>query len=116
RVADLLLVDLLVGGGLAVEQPHPIRAGFRHEVPLVDDDDDRAARLVSVTADVGVRRGDSLTRVDDEQRHVSGFEVLAAHDDAELFGEKLGLALAADAGGVDETEAVAVALYDFVDR
>ncbi len=50
-----------------------------------------------------------------EQRNVGGFEVLAGHDDGQLFGHHLGLALAPDAGGIDEAEEVALALDDLVD-
>ncbi len=69
-----------------------------------------------VAADVGVDVGDAFLRVDDEQRDVGGFEVLARHDDGELLGHHLGLALAPDAGGIDEAEEVALALDDLVDR
>ena len=88
---------------------------MRDEVPLVDDDDDGAAGLVGVAADVGVERGDAFGGVEDEEGDVGGFEVLAGHDDGELLGHEVGLALAADAGGVDEAEVVAAAGDDFVD-
>jgi hypothetical protein len=41
--------------------------------------------------------------------------VLAGHDYRQLLGHEAGLALAADAGGVDEAEVVAGAGDDFVD-
>src|ERR1039458_1607625 len=85
------------------------------EVPFVDDDDDGAAGMVDVAADVGVEGVDAFGSVEDEERDVGGFEVLAGHDDGELLGHELGLALAADAGGVDETEVVAGAGDHFVD-
>src|ERR1039458_6145884 len=93
-----------------------LRAGGRvgDEVPLVDDDDDGAAGLVGVTADVGVEGVDAFGGVEDEERDIGGLEVLAGHDDGELLGHELGLALAADAGGVDETEVVAGAGDDFI--
>ena len=52
----------------------------------------------------------------DDQRNVGGFEVLARHHDGELLGHQLGLALAADSGGVDEAVGLAVPLDEFVDR
>ena len=85
------------------------------EVPLVDDEDDGAARLVGVAADVGVEGGDAFGGVEDEEADVGGLEVLAGHDDRQLFGHELGLALATDSGGVDETEVVRAAGDDFVD-
>ena len=86
------------------------------EVPLVDDDDDGAAGLVGVAADVGVEGGDTFSGVKDEQGDVGGFKVLAGHDDGELLGHEVGLALAADAGGVDEAEVVAGEGDDLIDR
>ena len=84
-----------------------VGGGLGDEVPLVDDDDDGAAGLVGVAADVGVEGGDAFGGVEDEEGDVGGLEVLAGHDDGQLLGHELGLALAADAGGVDETEVVA---------
>ena len=108
--AHLLLEDLAVGGRLAVG------AAGGHHVPLVDHDDDAAAALVGVAADGGVGAGDAFGGVDDQQRHVGGFEVAAGHDDAELLGHQVGLALAADAGGVDKAQLLALELDDLVDR
>jgi len=102
-------VGIAVGGGR-------IGGGVGDEVPLVDDDDDGAARLVGVAADVGVEGGDSVGGVEDEEADVGGLEMLARHDDGELLGHELGLALATDAGRVDETEVVRAASDDFVDR
>jgi len=84
------------------------------EVPLVDDEDDGAARLVGVAADVGVEGGDAFGGVEDEEADVGCLEVLAGHDDGELFGHETGLALATDSGGVDETEVVRAAGDDLV--
>jgi hypothetical protein len=39
----------------------------------------------------------------------------AGHDDGKLLGHEIGFALASDSGGVDDTEALAVVLNDFVD-
>jgi len=100
-------VGIAVGGGR-------VAGGVGDEVPLVDDDDDGAARLVGVAADVGVEGGDSVGGVEDEEADVGGLEVLAGHDDGELFGHELGLALATDSGRVDETEVVRAAGDDLV--
>ena len=70
---------------------------------------------MGVAADVGVEGGDAFGGVEDEEGDVGGFEMLAGHDDGELLRHEVGLALAADAGGVDETEVVVVAGDDFVD-
>jgi len=89
--------------------------GLGDEVPLVDDEDDGAARLVGVAADVGVEGGDAFGGVEDKEADVGGLEVLAGHDDGELFGHETGLALATDAGRVDEAEVVRAAGDDLVD-
>jgi hypothetical protein len=135
-VADLLLVEFGRRAGWRFERVHPSPwpvlgfgdagkaakqvpervagddklGGVGDEVPLVDDDDDGAAGLVRVAADVGVEGGDAFGGVEDEEGDVGGFEVLAGHDDGELLGHEVGLALAADAGGVDEAEVVAGAV------
>ena len=70
---------------------------------------------MGVTADVGVEGGDSVGGVEDEEADVGGFEVFARHDDGELLGHELGLALATDSGRVDETEVVRAAGDDLVD-
>ena len=44
------------------------------------------------------------------------FQMLARHDDGQLLGHQLGLALAADAGGIDEAIALAFVLHQFVNR
>ena len=86
-----------------------------YQVPLVDEDDDGTAALVGVAADVGVGGRHTFGGVDHEQRHVTGFEMAAGHDDGELFRHEMGLALAADAGGVDQAHALAFMLDDLVD-
>jgi len=70
---------------------------------------------VRVAADVGVEGGDSFGGVEDEEADVGGLEMLAGHDDGQLFGHETGLALATDSSGVDETEVVRAASDDFVD-
>ena len=57
-----------------------------------------------IAADGGVGRGNALSGVDDQQRDVGGLEMAARHDDGELLRHHLGLALAADSGGVDEAK------------
>ena len=103
-----------VGVGIGVGEGR-IGGGVGDEVPLVDDDDDGAARLVGVAADVGVEGGDSVGGVEDEEADVGGLEMLAGHDDGQLLGHELGLALATDAGSIDETEVVRAAGDDLVD-
>ena len=105
----MLLEDFAVGGRLAVG------AAGGDRVPLVHEDDDAAAALVRVAADGGVAGGHALGGVDDQQRHVRGFKVTARHDDAELFGHQVGLALAADAGRIDKAELAALELHNLID-
>src|SRR5262245_27626136 len=92
RVADLLFVLVDRVGIL-----------FDH-VPFVDDDNDRATGLVRVPGDVGVERGHAFDRVDQEQRDIGAFDVLARHDDRKLLLHPGRLALAANAGGVYQPE------------
>ena len=82
---------------------------------LLTTDDDAAAGLVRVAADGSVERGDAFGGVDDQDGEVCGFEVLASHDDGEFFRHQVGLALAADAGGVNEAEVVIVAGDELID-
>src|ERR1019366_7219357 len=103
----------VAGVGIAVRRGG-VGGGVGDEVPLVHHDNDRPAGLVGVAADVGVEGGDAFGGVEDEERDVGGFEVLAGHDHRQLLGHELGLALAADAGGVDEAEVVAGAGDDLV--
>ncbi len=67
-----------------------------------------------IAADVGVQRGDAFGGVDHQQRDVRRLKMLARHHHGELLGHQLGLALAADAGGVDKAVVVALALDHFV--
>ena len=106
----LLLVELRSAGGLP-----SVRFGG-HQVPFVDDDDHRAPALVRIAGDGGITGGHAFDRVDDHQRHVGGFQMLARHHDGKLLGHQFGLALAADSGGVDEAVGLAVVLDQFVDR
>src|SRR3569833_1034001 len=93
-LARLLLKDVHLGGGLA------IGAVDGDRVPLVDDDDDRASRFVGVARDGGIESGDAFGGVDHDEGEISGFEVLAGHYYAKLFGHQVGLALVVVVGGV----------------
>src|SRR5690606_26021345 len=86
-----------------------------HQVPLIDHDDDRAARFVGVTGDMRVGGGNPGLAVDHQDGNVAPFEVPACHDHAQLFSFQLGAALAANAGGVDETKAATGVLDNAVD-
>ncbi len=68
-----------------------------------------------VAADGGVGGGDALSRIDDEQCQVGGLEMTAGHDDGELFGHHVGLALPANACGVDKAVLRAIVLDNFID-
>ena len=71
---------------------------------------------MGVAADVGVERGDAFGGVEDEERDVGGFEVSASHDDGQLLGHEMRLALAPDSGSVNEAELCTLKLDDFVHR
>ena len=71
---------------------------------------------MSVSGDGGIELADAFGGVNHQQRNVGGFQVLARHHDGELFRHQVGLALAANAGGIDEAEALAVVLDDLVNR
>src|SRR5450631_1687768 len=105
-----LLVELLVGRRLAVSTISG------DQVPLVDHDDDGASALVSVAGNCRIARGYAFHSVDQDERDIGGFEMLARHHDGELFGHQLGLALATDSGGVDEAVGLAGVLNEFVNR
>ncbi len=68
-----------------------------------------------ITGDGGVAGSHAFDRVNEHERDVGGFQMLASHDHRKLFGHQFGLALAANTGGVDEAIAEAVALQNFVD-
>src|SRR6185437_15196076 len=50
----------------------------------------------------------------DEQRNIGGFKVAARHHDRKLLRHQVGLAFAADAGGVDDAELLTVVVNDFI--
>ncbi len=106
----LLLIKLGVSRGLAVS------AIRRHQVPLVDDDDDGASAFVSIACDGSVAGGHTFDGIDDDERNISSFEVLARHDDGQFFGHQFGLALAANSSGIDEAVSLAAVLDKFIDR
>ncbi len=70
---------------------------------------------MGVSGDGGVELADAFGGVDDQQRDVGAFEMLAGHHYRKFFGHEARLAFAADAGSIDETEGAAVVLDDFVD-
>ena len=69
-----------------------------------------------VTGDGGIAGGDAFDRVDHNHRNVGGFQMFARHHNGQLLGHQFGLALAANAGGIDEAVLLAVAFEDLVDR
>ncbi len=69
----LLFVNRPLGGRLAVGA----RGG--HQVPFVDDDDDGTPAFVGVTRDGGIAGSYAFDRIDDYQRDVGGFQMLAGH-------------------------------------
>ncbi len=73
-----------------------------HQVPLVHHDDHGGAGVVGVAGDDRVLVGDALHRVHQQQGDVGAGHGLLGLEDRELLGALGGLALAADAGGVDE--------------
>src|SRR4029077_5948689 len=61
-----------------------------------------------VAGDLSVALRDALLAIDHEQRDVCALEPTTRHHHAEFFSDQVGLALAANAGGVDEAINAAV--------
>src|SRR5712692_770880 len=124
RITQSLFVGSSISRHLLVwcgrPRPHLLLAGSgaraAPQVPLVHDDDDRASALMGIAGDRRVQLADAFGGVNHQQRDVGGFEVLARHHHGELLGHQMSLAFAADAGRINEAEALAVALDHFVDR
>ena len=66
----------------------------RRNIPLVHDDDNRAARLVGIPRDVSVQVQNPFARINDDQRHVGHSDVPLSHHHAQLFRIRRRLALA----------------------
>ena len=108
--ARLLLEDGRISSRLSI--------GTRRsdEVPLVDDDNHRASSFVRISSNSRIARSDAFDSVNDDQRNIRGFEMLARHHDRKLLGHQLGLALAADSSSIDEAVVLSVSLHEFVNR
>ena len=63
----------------------------------------------------GIELADAFGGIDDQQRDVGAFQMLARHHDRKLLRHQVRLAFAANAGGIDEAKAPSVVLDDFVD-
>ncbi len=93
----------------------PVRDGFwlatapvpPPQVPLIHDDNHRAAALVGISGDGGIKLADAFGGINHQQRNVGSFQMLARHHHGKLLRHQVGLAFAADAGSVDETESAA---------
>ena len=79
-------------------------------VPLVDGQHHGAAAFQDVAGDVGVLVGHALRRVQQQQHDVGRLDGLQGLDHRELLDRLEHLALAAQPGGVDQLELLAVAL------
>ena len=102
-------LDVLVEG--------PVRLAL-DQVPLVDRDDEALALLDDVAGDVGVLGGETLDRVDHEDRDVGPRDCLQGAEGGVALGCRPGGDLAAppDAGGVDQDDLAAAPLEGRVDR
>ena len=85
-------------------------------VPLVDRDDQRAIRFEHVADQRRVLVGDAFVRVEHQHGHVRRFDGLQRLDHAEFLERILDARAAADAGGVDQRVAAAVAFERDADR
>ena len=61
---------------------------------------------MSIPADSRVQRRDALGGIQQKQRQVRPLQVLARHDDAQLFGVQISLRLSPDAGRIDQQKTV----------
>ena len=71
---------------------------------------------MGVSGDGGIELAHAFGGINHQQRDVSGFQMLARHHYGEFFRHQVGLAFAADAGGIDKSEGFAVVLDNFIDR
>ena len=81
-----------------------------HRVPFVHRQHHGAAGVEDEAGDVRVLVGHALLGVDQQQHHVGRFDGLQRLDDRKLLDRLEHLALAAQAGGVDQLELLAIAL------
>ena len=86
------------------------------QLPLVEDDQHRAAGGVDALGEALVLVGDALGGVDDEQGDVGLVDRGQGPHDREVLGAVVDLAAAAHAGGVDEADRPVVGVHDRVDR
>ena len=121
RAPQPLFIGFAVGGPLVFLHARGFRLPARplfaaeHQVPFVHDDDHRPAALVGVSRDGGIELTYTFRRIDHQQGNVGGFQVLARHDDGELFRHQVRLALSANAGGINEAETLAIMLHNLID-
>ncbi len=78
-------------------------------VPLVDEDHGRPPLLLGISGHVGVLRRRAVVRVEHHERDLAALDGLAGGDHGQLLSLVGRLAFAANAGGVDEQVAAAVA-------
>ncbi len=86
------------------------------EVPLVERDHQRAARLADGLDDPHVLLGDRLAAVDHEDRHLGALHRGRGAQRGVVLVAGRGLDALADAGGVDEPPGAAAELDELVDR
>ena len=85
------------------------------QVPLVEQDDERAAAFDGEVRDLLVLLGNARGRVDHEQGHIGAIDRAQAADHGVVLDVLVDGALLADARGVDHAVALAVALDHRVD-
>src|SRR5271166_2695678 len=95
--ADLLLVNAALSGGFG------ICSFISDKIPLIDDDNDRAPTLMCITRDRRIASSHAFRRINQHQRDVGGFKVLARHHDRKLLSHQLGLPFATNSCGIYET-------------
>ena len=98
---------------LAVEVVAPLLVD---EVPLVERDHQRPARLAHRLDDPQVLLGDRLRAVDDEHRHLGALDRGLGAQRGVVLVARRGLHPLADAGGVDEAPGLPAELDQLVDR
>ena len=90
--------------------------GFLDQIPFINSDNYGTAGLMSVSGDMCVQGGHTLSRINNQNGYVTSFQVAARHDHAEFLSFELGLPFSPDSGSVNKSDCEVTALNQAVDR